>query len=151
MKPFRRILVATDFSPCAESAVEVAAQLAHQLNAAVELLTVVDVSGVNDASGEPAWRERRCDEIRGAARRRLRGVAEQKFPAAREMHVHVLDGGAEAPDLPGEIARAADSLGCSLIVMGTHGRTGLEHLVIGSVAEHVVRCAHMPVMTVRTV
>lgn len=149
MTAFRRMLVATDFSPCAEAAVGVAAQLARQLDAAVELVTVVDISAVTDAAGEPAWRQHRCDEIRRAARRQLRALAAQRFPAAREVHVHVFDGGLEPPDLPGEIVRAAQALGCHLVILGTHGKTGLEHLVIGSVAEKVVRHAPMPVLTVR--
>ncbi|MBX3023736.1 universal stress protein [bacterium] len=149
MTPFRRILVATDFSPCAEAAAGVAAELARQLDAAVELVTVVDISSVTDAGGEPAWRQHRCDEIRREARRHLRALAERRFPAAKEVHVHVFDGGLEPPDLAGEIVRAAEALGCHLVVLGTHGKTGLAHLVLGSVAEKVVRHARMPVLTVR--
>jgi nucleotide-binding universal stress UspA family protein len=48
-----------------------------------------------------------------------------------------------------EIMQAARELGSDLIVMGTHGRTGLAHLVIGSVAEKVVRKSTVPVLTVR--
>ena len=48
-----------------------------------------------------------------------------------------------------EIARQAESVGADLIVMGTHGRTGLRHFLMGSVAEAVVRRAHCPVFTFR--
>jgi nucleotide-binding universal stress UspA family protein len=47
------------------------------------------------------------------------------------------------------ILEIVESLGCDLIVMGTHGRTGLKHLLFGSVAEEVVRKAHCPVMVVK--
>jgi universal stress protein A len=48
-----------------------------------------------------------------------------------------------------EIIRKADEIGASLIVLGTHGRTGLDHLIFGSNAERVVRSANCPVMTIR--
>jgi len=48
-----------------------------------------------------------------------------------------------------EIARFAREESCDLIVLGTHGRTGLKHALIGSVAERVVRSASCPVLTVR--
>jgi nucleotide-binding universal stress UspA family protein len=48
-----------------------------------------------------------------------------------------------------EILSQAADLGVDLIVMGTHGRTGLAHLLFGSVAEHVVRHARVPVFTIR--
>lgn len=51
---------------------------------------------------------------------------------------------------PGKvICWIAEDKGCDLIIMGTHGRTGLKHLVFGSVAEYVLRHAHCPVMTIR--
>lgn len=49
-----------------------------------------------------------------------------------------------------EIEKTVERLGIDLIVMGTHGRSGLEHLLIGSVAERVVRTAPCPVLTIRT-
>jgi nucleotide-binding universal stress UspA family protein len=48
-----------------------------------------------------------------------------------------------------EIVRFSEENGADLVVMGTHGRTGLEHVLLGSVAERVVRMATMPVLTVR--
>ena len=48
-----------------------------------------------------------------------------------------------------EILEVARARGADLIVMGTHGRTGLEHALMGSIAERVVRRAHCPVLTVR--
>ncbi len=48
-----------------------------------------------------------------------------------------------------EIIRKAEEIGASLIVVGTHGRTGLDHLIFGSTAERVVRSAACPVLTIR--
>jgi nucleotide-binding universal stress UspA family protein len=56
----------------------------------------------------------------------------------------------EEGDAAAGIVGAARATGCDLIVMGTHGRTGLERVVIGSVAENVLRTAPCPVMTVKT-
>jgi nucleotide-binding universal stress UspA family protein len=53
-------------------------------------------------------------------------------------------------DAAAEILRLAEETKCDLIAMGTHGRTGLERLVVGSVAETVMRKAHCPVLTVRS-
>ena len=149
MKHVRRILVATDFSACADAAADAAAQLARQLEAAVELVTVVDVSWVTDASGEPAWHRQRIEEIRRHAQQRLQTVAERHLAGIDELHLHVFDGGLDPPNPSVEVVRAAESLGCDLIVVGTHGKTGLEHLVIGSVAEKIVRKSQIPVLTVR--
>lgn len=52
-------------------------------------------------------------------------------------------------ELASEILRAAQEIGCDLIVMGTHGRTGLKHLLMGSIAEQVVRKATCTVLTVK--
>jgi nucleotide-binding universal stress UspA family protein len=67
MDSIRRILVATDFLPCADAAAEVAAQLARQLHAQVELMTVIDTSGVTDASGEDKA-PRRCRRLSARVR-----------------------------------------------------------------------------------
>lgn len=149
MTPMRRILVATDLSACAEAAAAVAAHLATQLALAVELITVVDTSWITDAGGDPAWHRQRIADLRRDAQQRLRALAERRFAGVGEIHLHVFDGGLQPPDPSAEILRAAASLHCDLIVLGTHGKTGLAHLLIGSVAEAVVRTAPVPVLTVR--
>ncbi|MFZ1118842.1 MAG: universal stress protein, partial [Candidatus Binataceae bacterium] len=58
--------------------------------------------------------------------------------------IHVISG---IPDA--DVARFANQLGADLVVMATHGRKGLRHFVLGSVAEHVMREANCPVITVR--
>lgn len=149
MDSIRRILVATDFSACAEAAAEVAAQLARQLHAQVEVVTVIDTSGVTDASGDPAWHRHRIDQLHEEARQRLRTFTDRHFAGLAELHIHAFDGGLDPPNASVEVIRVAEALRCDLIVLGTHGKTGLEHLVIGSVAEKVVRTSTIPVLTVR--
>ncbi len=66
----------------------------------------------------------------------------------RQAGVQIADARLESGDAARTIVDAADSGGFDLIVMGTHGRTGLGHLLMGSVAEKVIRRAHVPVLTV---
>ena len=151
MKPIRRILVATDFSACANAAAKVAAPLARQFKAQVHVLTVIDTAWITDASGTAAWRRLSIDEFQHAARKRLRAFADRHFGRLKESHIHVCDGeGLDPPKPSVEVLRVAKRLGCDLIVLGTHGRTAMEHLLLGSVAEKTVRASTIPVLTVRS-
>jgi len=91
----------------------------------------------------PATAEIR-EELLAESRGRLASVL--SLPDCARFHVHV-------DALIGEPAKTivdhAAAINADLIVMGTHGRTGLAHLLMGSVAEHVVRAAGCPVLTVR--
>lgn len=144
MKPVQRILVPTDFSDCAGVAAQWAAPLARLLGAAVEVVTVVDTTHFAEIYGDEAFRAERITQIRGEARQQLEGFARRHFPGLQSVSCDVCDGNTFL-----EILRAAREKGCDLIVMGTHGRTGLAHLLIGSVAEKVVRKSPIPVVTVR--
>jgi nucleotide-binding universal stress UspA family protein len=144
MAAMKRILVPTDGSAGAEAAGEVAAQLARDLHAAVDVITVVDTSPLEEAYGDVEFRARRIGEIRAAAREQAGQFALRHFARDPQATVEVRDGNTFR-----EILQAARDLGSDLIVMGTHGRTGIAHLVIGSVAEKVVRASDIPVMTVR--
>lgn len=145
MKPIQRIFVATDCSPCADAAAAMALRLAQPLHAMIDVVTVVDTSGWTDVSGHPDFRRQRVAEIREQARQRARAFAERHFADIEEVGVQVRDSERTAE----ELVRAAADLHSDLIVMGTHGATGLTHLILGSVAEKVVRSSPIPVMTVR--
>jgi nucleotide-binding universal stress UspA family protein len=145
LTPIRRILVATDCSPCADAAAAVALRLARPLKAALDVLIVVDTSGWTDVSGHPAYRRQRAAEVCAEARQRASAFAERHFAAPTAVAVHVRD----SEEIAGEIVRAAAALHSDLIVMGTHATTGLTHLILGSVAERVVRSSPIPVLTVR--
>jgi nucleotide-binding universal stress UspA family protein len=90
------------------------------------------------------YRNERIAAIRGQARQQLDAFARKHFAALERIREDVRDG-----DTAAEILRAATDAGCDLIVMGTHGRTGLGRLLMGSVAEQVVRKAPCPVVTVK--
>jgi nucleotide-binding universal stress UspA family protein len=144
MKAIERILVPTDFSECAGAAADQAAQLAKQLGAAIEVVTVVDTSPLLEAYGDVDYRNERIAYIRGQARQQLEAFTRKHFAGPERARQEVRDGNTFL-----EILRAAHDTGSDLIVLGTHGRTGLAHLLIGSIAEKVVRKSPVPVLTVR--
>jgi nucleotide-binding universal stress UspA family protein len=144
MKAIEWILVPTDFSECAGAAAEQAAQLAKQLGAAIEVVTVVDTSPLLEAYGDVDYRNERIAYIRGQARQQLEAFARKHFAGLERVRQDVRDGNTFL-----EILQAAHDTGSDLIVLGTHGRTGLAHLLIGSTAEKVVRKSPVPVLTVR--
>ena len=140
---FKEILVPTDFSTGSRLAVDYALELARRLGGRVHLLHVVEdpnVAGLfTEAYVDMALirKERRCD-----ARHRMNGLLGQL------QSVRISDEIAAGP-VAETIAAIAGDRGSDMIVMGTHGRTGLAHALIGSVAERVIRLAACPVLTVR--
>jgi nucleotide-binding universal stress UspA family protein len=139
MMTIRKILTPTDFSPHSGCAFRLARALAHDYGARLLVLHVVEppmiVSGEGVAPMEPeGFRE----QLR---QRLLQWLAEE---AQVPMDYGLTDG-----DPATAILRAADENQCDLIVMGTHGRTGLRRLLMGSVAEQVLRRASCPVLTVK--
>jgi universal stress protein A len=148
MDDVRTLLVPVDFATCAPHLVRQAARLARKLGSEVVLLHVIEpVPGVpGDVvvahGGSPV-----------AAGELLRTRSEQRMasfvalaraegaPARSELVVGRATAG---------ILAAADAVGAGMIVMDTHGRTGLQRMLLGSVAEQVVRRARVPVLTVRS-
>ena len=122
----RNILVATDFSPCSDQAVRAALALARHFGAELHLLHVVP---------RAAEREAALNHLAGFAEAQVEGVP---FTATV----------AEGQPAPQIVAHAKRER-LDLIVVGTHGRTGLAHVVRGSVAEAVVRTAPCQVLTIR--
>ena len=142
----QNILLPTDFSPCSQRAVEYAAALARKLGAAVHLVHVLEEPFTTKAAWEfhrpdtPELRERMYQDCRS----RLAQVAAQLHAAVPQVTTEVRSG------TPTEaIVAAAVDYGADLIVMATHGRSGLPHLLLGSVAERVIRHARCPVLAVR--
>ena len=140
---FKQILVATDFSNGARLAVDYALELAQRLGAAVHIVHVVEdpnVAGLFTEAYidmEVVRKERRCD-----ARHRMNGLLGQLSGPRITDEV-------AAGRVAETIAGIAADRGVDFIVMGTHGRTGLAHVLVGSVAERVIRIAGCPVLTVR--
>jgi nucleotide-binding universal stress UspA family protein len=132
------ILVPTDFSPTSEAAVRYAGQLALTFGARLHLLHVPGRTGEHMEADYP------IEQFRAPVARLESFFAANELDRLRPTYAIRVGTPAE------EIAVYADSLGIDLIVMGTHGRTGIAHTVMGSVAEHVVRIAPCPVLLVRS-
>jgi nucleotide-binding universal stress UspA family protein len=149
MDAISRILVPVDFSDPSRVALDYAATLARTFRATVDVLHVWDApsfapraSGlVGLPAGEPSLDElirRNADEALDGfvADARKRGVSVRSSRTERGAPWHTIV----------EVARAGSY---DLVVIGTHGRTGLPRVLLGSVAENVVRHAHCPVLSVR--
>ena len=140
-----RILVPVDFSDCSLRALDYAIALAGQFNSKIILLHAVEpaVYPENYLVVSPALDETNQNLLQ-SARERLADLCHRRIghriPAeslVRMGHAH-----SEIPD-------TAKALGADLIVLGTHGYTGLKHALLGSTAERVVRQGPCPVLTVR--
>ena len=146
---FRRILVPTDFSPPSDAALEYGRVLAAKFGSSLQLLHVVDEPSAASAFVADGFAPT-TDNIREALLEQVREHLARAMNLGDRTRFH-----ARADAIIGTPAAAivdyATATGTSLIVMGTHGRTGLAHLLMGSVAEHVVRTARCPVLTVRQV
>ena len=147
MKPtITRILVPTDFSATSDAALDFAKMIAETLGASLHLLHVFEdpfVAGAFAAEAytpmPPATRQALIDDANARLTHRLTPDEQTWFRGTTEIIV-----GVSAPAIV-EYARETNA---DLIVMGTHGRTGMAHLLIGSVAERVVRLSPCPVLTV---
>jgi universal stress protein A len=145
MKRFEKILLATDFSDYSEVACEYALTLAKAFDSSLHLLHVinepVDLRGfyVPHISFEQLEKE-----IETGAVKMLEAFCNDNLADFKDYTSSVVTG------VPyEEIIRTATENELSLIVIGTHGRTGLDHLIFGSTAERVVRSSPCPVMTIR--
>ena len=146
MSEIKRILVPTDFSATADAALDYAIDLAATLGASVSLVHVFDdpfvAGGVFSGEYAPIPQEMR-QEILEDLRRRLEGTVARHGHS--ELSPQVLIG----PTARTIVDSARDAR-ADLIVMGTHGRSGISHVLLGSIAERVVRTAECPVLTVRS-
>jgi type II secretory ATPase GspE/PulE/Tfp pilus assembly ATPase PilB-like protein/nucleotide-binding universal stress UspA family protein len=133
-----RILVSTDFSAGTQSTLAYACEFAERLGAELHLLHVVPVHNF----GLPIGRE--SDDRLRDARQRLERLA---LPASLSRLGVVCEARAGRP--AEEVVRYAREIGSGLVVVSTHGRTGLTHALMGSVTEQVIRTAPCPVLTVR--
>ena len=136
----RTILVPTDFSPFSLKALTYGCAVAKKFGATLHLLHV------NDVQFEPALAPFLAAgmELDHKMRRRLRLVAAKCAVPIGPARCHVRKG--KAFD---QICHEAKQLGADLIIISTHGYTGLKHMLLGSTAERVVRHASCPVLVVR--
>jgi len=145
MIPFRKILVPTDFSKHSSAAIDAAADLSRRYEASVTLAYVFEPVTYALPEGHVMQSPPQLDEMRSAFEQRLaQATLEATTAGALRVQSKLLTG-----PVANEISDFAEKGEFDLIVMGTHGRTGLRHLVLGSVAEKVVRTAPCAVLTVR--
>jgi universal stress protein A len=145
VKTFQKILVPVDFSEHSALAVQTAADLSQRYRAALKLVYVVEPIAYALPDGYLLFNELQLNSIFGEFEKRLAADERSAEQAgALLVETQLLKGAAAS-----EICVLAAREGFDLIVMGTHGRKGLGHVVLGSVAERVVRSAPCPVLTVR--
>lgn len=145
MTPLQNIVVPVDFSSSSQAAVEFGVDLAQRYGARLHLLHVLqDLDAVAAEAGSAfALAADWLPQLQKVAEKRLTDLA-GNVPVGVTLQQAIRQG----PTVT-EIIGYADSVSAGLIVMGTHGRTGLKHILLGSVAENIVRHAHCPVLTVR--
>ena len=142
---FRRILVATDFAESAERALACGVQLARRHGAELILLHVY-----MDLPAYPEITAGQVEAIYEEQRRWIEEALERRARAARGEGLLVRARLRTGP-AASTIAEMATEEGIDLLVVGTHGRSGLDRLIVGSVAERVVRLAPCPVLVVKSV
>ncbi len=145
MNEIKRILFATDFSESSDFSIKHALLFAKKFNARLYILHVVnepvDLSGfyVPHISFEKLE-----EEIAEGARKMMESFCVKHMKGFDDYETMVVSG------IPfNTILDRADEVKADLIILGTHGRTGLDHVLFGSTAEKVVRKSKVPVLTVR--
>jgi nucleotide-binding universal stress UspA family protein len=143
----RRILMATDFSNYSKEALDYAIHLAKSFDVDLYLLHVFEPPLYSHTGVTPSiqpevhhW----IRELKEEDEKRLNALAEGLKSQGVKVHPVFKEG---KPFL--EVLKTAEEIPADLVVLGTHGRTGLAHVLLGSVAERVVRKAPCPVLTVR--
>ncbi len=140
------ILCPVDFSEPSREALHYAVDLAVQFGARLTLLNVYQIPGYALPEGVVIATPDVLTELVDSIEKQLDRWAEM----ARTQGAHDVRVRSELGTPHTEIDRVAKEAGHDLIVIGTHGRTGLKHVLLGSVAERVVRTAPCPVLTVRS-
>ena len=141
MPPIQKILVPTDFSPHAAEAFRVAHDLARATGAVVVVQHVARPPAVVSDGARPLSTPADREEDVWDKLRTIRSTD----PAVRVEHEVIV---ADRPDVS-HVLKMVEAAGCDLIVMGTHGLTGLKHRIFGGLTEQVVRLARCPVMVVK--
>ncbi len=137
-----RILFATDFSSCADRAFEYAVSLARGWKAELSAMTVLEFYPGMDP--DYPVNKMYLDNLRSESVRQLEGIRAKAAAAGQALSTRLELG------IPSQaIQTTAEQIGADLLVVGTHGRTGLNHVLVGSTAERVVRVSPCPVLSVK--
>lgn len=141
----QHILLPTDFSANSATATKYACELATKYDAELHLLHTLEIHPIATPDfGMGLALPRYAEESKAAAENALNGLLDANWAKDRKVVQTIVEGSPVK-----EIANYARTRNIDLIVISTHGRTGLAHVLMGSVAENVVRTAPCPVLTVR--
>lgn len=143
---FKHILVPVDSSETAQKAVETAAGLARAFGSAVTVIYVIDPYPFTGLGSDFAYGQA---EYLSAASAEAKEATEAARAVLSKAGVTVSTQVVEAHTIWRGILETAQTLGADLIVMGSHGRRGVEKVVLGSVAQRVLSHAQLPVFVVR--
>jgi len=145
MLSFNVILVPTDFSDHSLRALSYAIGLAEKYGAEIKILYVNEPAlQVSDMAWVGVDERSLKNEHVKEARRNLERIVREKIPSDLPSAAEVRNG-----DAVDEIIQFADDVNADVIVMATHGRSGLSHILMGSTAEQVIRKASCPVLTLK--
>jgi nucleotide-binding universal stress UspA family protein len=146
MSEYRTFVVPYDFSDHARAALDTALDLAGRLGAEIHLVHVIQAPlyAYPPFEGAGAAAIVNVNEIREGVLKSLREIVEG-LGGGVEVKIQVAEGGT----VDGKIREIATELGADLILMGTHGRTGIAHAFLGSVTERTLRRSPCPVLTVQ--
>jgi len=145
LKKFNNILFATDFTEFSEYAFDYALTLAKEFNAKLIILHVINQPlGLQDYYALQTSFDTIMQEVEKSAEKMMDKFCDKKLSGYDNYEKFIVSG---IPDL--EILNKAGAEKVDLIVIGTHGRVGVDRFLFGSTAEKVVRKALCPVMTVR--
>lgn len=141
---FQRIMTPVDFSETSQAAARHAAELASTLGAQLLVVHVLHEPAFVMAYGSGYPSPAVAEQYQNEMRIKLHGAAEALAQPGLKIVTKLEHG------VPHEsIVSCADAEQADLIVLGTHGRSGISHLLLGSVAERVVRLSKVPVLTIR--
>jgi nucleotide-binding universal stress UspA family protein len=144
----KKVMFCTDFSENSANARELAKEYAAAFNAELIVLHVINVSQLGYPAfqqGVPFDQQAVIKAVEDSVTKALEEVAQDCGQVIENVDTAYLMG-----NPPTEIVGFAEEQAVELVVIGTHGWTGLKHLVLGSVAENVVRTCPCPVLTVRS-
>ncbi|MGA7124575.1 MAG: universal stress protein [Polyangiaceae bacterium] len=144
MAPIRKIVVAHDFSPAATRALEIALDIGSRLAASVSVVHTYELGLPPVPFGVDP-----IPELDEGTAREGREALDAVVRKAKSSGFSSIEGVLRQGTPWMEIERLAEEVDADLIVMGTHGRRGVTHVLLGSTAEKVVRTAPCPVLTVR--
>ena len=144
MGPFRHILVPTDFGDATQPALDLALALGRVFDAQITLVHAFDITPF--VAPSPFAVSLDIEPVFASLERELKALRERVQKQWANVDAVLLRGTVHE-----SILEVAKTRHCDLIVIGTHGRRGLAHALLGSVAEKIVRLATIPVLTVRPV